>query len=174
MTSGFQIDIHLPPDSAARALESDVRRGLAATPKSLPPKWFYDKVGSDLFEEITRLPEYYPTRAEAQILQQQSGAIAKASGADALVELGSGSSTKTRLLLDALQSHQTLRQYVALDVSAAAIEGASSTLVDEYPGLGCRLRPPPQPHPTWWLSAHCISRRHDRQLRARGAPHVPE
>ena len=135
MTTGFSIDIHLPPDFAARALETDVRRGLSASPKSLPPKWFYDKVGSDLFEEITRLPEYYPTRAEAEILQRAAGAIAVASGADTLVELGSGSSTKTRLLLDALQSRHTLREYIALDVSAAAIEGAASTLVDDYPRL---------------------------------------
>ena len=135
MTAGFSIDVHLPPDFAARALEADVRRGLSASPKSLPPKWFYDKVGSDLFEAITQLPEYYPTRAEAEILQRESGAIAAASGADTLVELGSGSSTKTRLLLDALQTRQTLRRYVALDVSAAAIEGAAGSLVDDYPGL---------------------------------------
>ena len=135
MTAGFQIDVHLPPDFAARALEEDVRRGLSATPKSLPPKWFYDKVGSDLFEAITQLPEYYPTRAEAEILQREAGAIADASSADTLVELGSGSSTKTRLILDALQARGTLHHYVALDVSAAAIEGAASTLVDDYPGL---------------------------------------
>lgn len=135
MTTGLQIDIHLPPDFAARALEHDVRQGLSTSPKSLPPKWFYDKVGSDLFEEITGLPEYYPTRAEAEILDREAGAIAEAARASTLVELGSGSSTKTRLLLDALQRTGTLRQYVALDVSEAAIEGAAGQLVDDYPEL---------------------------------------
>src|SRR5258705_14017421 len=91
---------HLAADSAAQALRRDVRDGLTKTPKSLPPKWFYDSVGSDLFDQITRLPEYYPTRAEAQILRARSASIAAASGADTLVELGSGTSEKTRVLYD--------------------------------------------------------------------------
>jgi L-histidine N-alpha-methyltransferase len=95
---------YLAADSAMRALRRDVRDGLTQTPKSLPPKWFYDSVGSELFEQITRLPEYYPTRAEAEILRDRSTEIASASGADTLVELGSGNSEKTRLLLDALRS----------------------------------------------------------------------
>ena len=86
---------HLAADSAARALRRDVYDGLTQTPKSLPPKWFYDSVGSDLFDQITRLPEYYPTRAEAEILRDRATEIAAASGADTLVELGSGTSEKT-------------------------------------------------------------------------------
>ena len=72
---------------------------LRSSPKSLPPKWFYDSVGSDLFDQITRLPEYYPTRAEAEILRARSAEIASVAGADTLVELGSGTSEKTRILL---------------------------------------------------------------------------
>ena len=94
---------HLAADSAFRALRRDVLDGLCRTPKSLPPKWFYDSVGSDLFDQITRLPEYYPTRAEAQILRDRTRRRSRAAtAADTLVELGSGTSEKTRLLLDAL------------------------------------------------------------------------
>jgi L-histidine Nalpha-methyltransferase len=135
MSDDVAIDIYLPADFAARALESDVRRGLTSSPKVLPPKWFYDKVGSELFEEITELPEYYPTRAEAEILTAQANAIAEATAADTLIELGSGSSTKTRLLLDALRDQGTLQKYVALDVSAPALEGAAGALALAYPGL---------------------------------------
>lgn len=134
-TSPVTIDVHLPIDFAAHALECDVREGLSEDPKALPPKWFYDKVGSDLFEEITTLPEYYPTRAEAEILGTRAHEIAQSSRADTLIELGSGSSTKTRLLLDALRDAGTLESYVALDVSRAAIEGAADTLAAAYPGL---------------------------------------
>ena len=98
----FSLSNYLAADSAAQALRRDVLDGLTQTPKSLPPKWFYDSVGSDLFDQITRLPEYYPTRAEAQILRARAAEIAAASGADTLVELGSGTSEKTRMLLDAL------------------------------------------------------------------------
>ena len=104
----FSLSNYLAADSAAQALRRDVRDGLAQTPKSLPPKWFYDSVGSDLFDQITRLPEYYPTRAEAQILRARSAEIAAASGADTLVELGSGTSEKTRMLLDALRDSGSL------------------------------------------------------------------
>ncbi len=95
---------YLEADAATRALRRDVRDGLTASPKTLPPKWFYDARGSELFERITRLPEYYPTRAEREILADRSGEIARASGARTLVELGSGSSEKTRYLIDALTS----------------------------------------------------------------------
>ncbi len=92
-------------------------------PKTLPPKWFYDERGSELFEKITLLPEYYPTRAERSILAAAAPAIAAATGASALVELGSGSSEKTRLLLDALREAGTLRSYVPVDVSESALIG---------------------------------------------------
>jgi len=95
---------HLDPDDAAAALRADALAGLTATPKKLSPRWFYDERGSELFDEITRLPEYYPTRTERAILAARAGEIAAASGAEVLVELGSGTSEKTRLLLDALRA----------------------------------------------------------------------
>jgi L-histidine N-alpha-methyltransferase len=124
---------HLGADSAYRALSRDVSEGLQATPKSLPPKWFYDAVGSDLFDRITRLPEYYPTRAEAQILRLRAADIAAASGADTLVELGSGTSEKTRMLLDALRDHGTLRRFAPFDVDATVLAAAAAAIQREYP-----------------------------------------
>lgn len=114
-------------------LRSDVLSGLCSTPKSLPPKWFYDAAGSRLFEEITRLPEYYPTRTEAEILRAQSAQIAATSGADTVVELGSGTSEKTRMLLDAFGG--ALRRFVPFDVDAAVLEAAGTALKGEYPDL---------------------------------------
>ena len=117
MTGTITIDVHLDQADMDRALRNDVRDGLTASPKTLPPKWFYDEVGSQLFDDITRLPEYYPTRREREILEARSGEIATLSGATALVELGSGTSTKTRLLLDALAR----RRHVA-DVRAVRLQ----------------------------------------------------
>ncbi|BBY64368.1 L-histidine N(alpha)-methyltransferase [Mycolicibacterium helvum] len=131
----FTLSNYLAADSAAQALRNDVRSGLTQNPKSLPPKWFYDAVGSDLFDQITRLPEYYPTRAEAQILRAQSPAIAAASGADTLVELGSGTSEKTRQLLTALRDNGSLRRFVPFDVDSSVLESAGAALGSEYPGL---------------------------------------
>ncbi|AQT82041.1 L-histidine N(alpha)-methyltransferase [Mycolicibacterium litorale] len=131
----FTLSNYLAADSAAHALRNDVRTGLAQTPKSLPPKWFYDAVGSDLFDQITRLPEYYPTRAEAQILRDQSGAIAAASGADTLVELGSGTSEKTRLLLTAMRDNGSLRRFIPFDVDSGVLESAGAALSTDYPDL---------------------------------------
>ena len=125
----------LAADSAAQALRRDVRDGLTQTPKSLPPKWFYDAVGSDLFDQITRLPEYYPTRAEAEILRGRSAQIAAASGADTLVELGSGTSEKTRMLLDALRDRGSLRRFIPFDVDASVLKAAGSAIQREYPGV---------------------------------------
>ena len=126
---------YLAADSAAQALRRDVRDGLTQTPKSLPPKWFYDSTGSDLFDQITRLPEYYPTRAEAQILRARSAEIATASGADTLVELGSGTSEKTRMLLDALRDSGALRRFIPFDVDASVLNAAGSAIGREYPGI---------------------------------------
>ena len=126
---------HLTPGYLERALREDVVRGLTATPKWLPPKWFYDARGSELFEEITRLPEYYPTRRERVILEARAAEIAAAADADTLVELGSGSSVKTRLLLDAMRDHGTLRSYVPVDVSDSALAGAAEAIGRDYPGL---------------------------------------
>ncbi|MDT5339387.1 MAG: L-histidine Nalpha-methyltransferase [Mycobacterium sp.] len=126
---------YLAADAAVQALRHDVREGLTASPKSLPPKWFYDSVGSELFDQITRLPEYYPTRAEANILRARAAAIAEASGADTLVELGSGTSEKTRLLLDALQEAGSLRRFIPFDVDATVLESAGAAIEAEYPGV---------------------------------------
>src|SRR3954470_11635428 len=114
MTSGTNLSLanHLAADYAAQALRSDVAGGLSQTPKTLPPKWFYDAAGSDLFDQITRLPEYYPTRAEAEILRAHGADVAASSGADTLVELGSGTSEKTRILLDAMDQAGSLRRFI--------------------------------------------------------------
>jgi L-histidine N-alpha-methyltransferase len=129
------IEYRLPADYRAASLRADALAGLTATPKSLPPKWFYDAQGSALFEKITELPEYYPTRAERAILEAVAPEIAALTGATALVELGSGSSDKTRLLLSALRDAGTLRGYVPVDVSESALVAAGDALADEYPGL---------------------------------------
>jgi L-histidine N-alpha-methyltransferase len=129
------VDVYLTPDHLERTLRQDVREGLGSHPRWLPPKWFYDSRGSDLFEEITRLPEYYPTRAESSILSARAGDIARRTGAHTLVELGSGSSEKTRLLLGALQEAGTLRQYVPLDVSETALRDAVAAIHDDHPLL---------------------------------------
>ena len=132
------LDRRLPPGFLAEALRADAQAGLSADPKSLPPKWFYDAQGSALFEKITELREYYPTRAEREILRTHAGSIAALTQARTLVELGSGSSEKTRLLLDALRAEGTLRCYVPVDVSEAALAGAAAALTAEYPGLDVR------------------------------------
>ena len=129
------LDIHLDENDLARELRADVRAGLTATPKSLPPKWFYDARGSELFEEITRLPEYYPTRAEREVLVAHAGDVARTTNAKTLVELGSGSSEKTRLLLDAFRAHGTLGSFVPLDVSDTALLEAMARIVAAYPAL---------------------------------------
>jgi L-histidine N-alpha-methyltransferase len=129
------VEERLPADFVSRSLRNDVRDGLGARPRTLPPKWFYDKVGSDLFTEITRLPEYYPTRAESEILRREADRIAAHSAASTVVELGSGSSEKTRLLLDALDRRGALRRYVAVDVSADALLDAATGLLADYPAL---------------------------------------
>ena len=121
------------------ALRADVRAGLTASPKTLPPKYFYDARGSELFDEITRLPEYYPTRAETAILERHAAEIAELSECETLVELGSGTSAKTRLLLRALLDAGTLGEFVPFDLDPAVLTAASAMLTAEYPGL--RLAP---------------------------------
>ena len=129
------VDVHLRGDAIRAALAHDVRAGLTQMPKMLPPKWFYDDRGSRLFDEITRLPEYYPTRAERSILDEHATEIAKRTGADTLVELGSGTSEKTRLLLDALRDQCGLRRFVPFDVSEETLRDAAAAIADEYPGV---------------------------------------
>jgi len=127
-----RVDVHLGPDDLADALRADVRTGLTASPKELPPKYFYDDRGSELFDEITRLPEYYPTRAERAILEAYADELAARSRADTLVELGSGTSEKTRLLLDALARAGTLARFVPFDVSEATLRAAADAVATEY------------------------------------------
>ncbi|MCA2205983.1 L-histidine N(alpha)-methyltransferase [Nocardia rosealba] len=129
------LDIHLTDADLTEALRADARAGLTAAPKSLPPKWFYDARGSELFEAITELPEYYPTRTERALLRDVVDEIAAAARADVLVELGAGSAAKTRLLLDALTAVGSLKTYVPQDVSASALRGAATELAAEYPNL---------------------------------------
>jgi L-histidine N-alpha-methyltransferase len=129
------LDIHLTDADADVALRADALAGLTARPKNLPPKWFYDARGSALFEQITQLPEYFPTRTERALLEHAADAIAITSGADTIVELGSGSSAKTRLLLDAFGRAESLRRYVPQDVSEPALREAMSALQADYPGL---------------------------------------
>ncbi|MFD7921052.1 L-histidine N(alpha)-methyltransferase [Streptomyces sp. NPDC059740] len=122
----------LPADATTAALRTDVAAGLSHTPKRLPPKWFYDARGSELFEKITTLPAYYPTRAEREILLREAPRIAEATGARTLVELGSGSSDKTRHLISALPQ---LHTYLPVDVSESALTAAARALTAEHPGL---------------------------------------
>jgi L-histidine N-alpha-methyltransferase len=129
------LDVYLTEADGAKALRSDARVGLTSTPKDLPPKWFYDAAGSELYELITKLPEYYPFNAEREILRARADEIAAASKAESLVELGSGSSEKTRLLLTALGNAGTLRRYLPLDVSESALREAIASLNVDYPGL---------------------------------------
>ncbi|MCD0448238.1 L-histidine N(alpha)-methyltransferase [Actinocorallia sp. API 0066] len=124
-------EILLAPGALDAALRADVRAGLTATPKTLPPKWFYDERGSALFDRITRLEEYYPTRRERAVLTERAAEVAALTGARTLVELGAGSGEKTRLLLDALD----LDTYVPVDVSGEFLAEAAAKIAADYPGL---------------------------------------
>ena len=130
-----RVEVHLTRDEIRAALEADVRSGLTAEPKDLPPKWFYDERGCELFERITRLPEYYPTRAERSILQEQRHVIPPFTGADTVVELGSGNSEKTRLLLDVFTDRHQLRRFIPFDVSEETLRRAAAALAEEYWGV---------------------------------------
>ncbi|MDT4930319.1 MAG: L-histidine Nalpha-methyltransferase [Pseudonocardiales bacterium] len=127
--------VYLDPGALAEQMAADIRAGLTATPKALPPKYFYDARGSELFDQITRLPEYYPTRTEAAILEAHAGEIAAVTGAESLVELGSGTSEKTRLLLRALRDAGTLNRFVPFDVDPAVLKDASAAIADEFPDI---------------------------------------
>ena len=118
-----------------RSLADDVLDGLTRPFKELPPKHFYDARGAELFDRICELPEYYPTRAERAILEERSAEIVEATGAAELVELGSGTAAKTRLLLRAMAEAGTLRRYVPLDVTESMVIASADELVDEFPGL---------------------------------------
>jgi L-histidine Nalpha-methyltransferase len=133
-TPEIRIDALLS-ETDERTLAYDVLDGLTRPFKEIPPKHFYDARGSELFERICELPEYYPTRAEREILVARAGEIVERTGAGELVELGSGSAEKARILLEAMSSAGTLRRYVPLDVSESALEAAAMELVDEFEEL---------------------------------------
>ncbi len=134
----IEIEVRLRADGGL-AMARDVRLGLTAKPKELSPKYFYDERGSQLFERITELEEYYPTRAEREILERRSGEIVAAAGEPGtLVELGSGSAAKTRHLLSAMRDAGCLDSYVPVDISEEITRETAEALVEEYPGLTIR------------------------------------
>lgn len=133
MMERITVDVQVRPGDREAALRDDVLDGLTSMPKELPPKWFYDERGSRLFDAITRLPEYYPTRTEAAILSASAEAIVTSAGCDTLVELGSGTSEKTRILLDALHGSGRLRAFVPFDVSEQTLRDAAAAVAAEYP-----------------------------------------
>jgi L-histidine Nalpha-methyltransferase len=130
----IRIDSHLD-GTHERSLADDALDGLTRPFKELPPKHFYDARGAELFDRICELPEYYPTRAERTILEDHAVEIAQLTGAVELVELGSGTAAKTRVLLDALHGAGTLERYVPVDVTESMVRECAHTLTNEYPGL---------------------------------------
>lgn len=130
----WRLDCHLPAD-AREAMAAEVRRGLGDRPRWLLPKWFYDARGCALFEAITELPEYYQTRTELGILRARAAGVVARHRPTELVELGSGSSRKTRALLDAMAAADGVRRYVPFDVSPGAILDAAGPLAEAYPGM---------------------------------------
>jgi L-histidine Nalpha-methyltransferase len=135
MSPSVSVDTHLPPGWAEGAMREDITRAFTRSPKVLPPMWLYDDRGSELFDQITRLPEYYPTEAERSILAARSAEIAEHTGATTVVELGSGTSDKTRTLLDAFWATGRLQRFVPLDVSEATLVDAARMLAERYRGL---------------------------------------
>ncbi len=132
------MDRRLPPDLLKNALRADAREGLTASPKYIPSKWLFDSKGSELWEKITQLPEYYPFRTERDILKAVADEIATITQASSIMELGSGSANKTTILLQALQRAGTIRTYTSLDISEMALMAAGSRIVSEYPDLHVR------------------------------------
>ena len=134
-TTRIAIDVHFDPEAAGVQMAREIREGLTAVPKSIPPKYFYDERGSLLFERITELPEYYLTRAERGLLERVAGEIARATRPRQVVELGSGSAKKTRLLLDAAVAEGRLETFVPFDVSREIAESSAESLLQRYAGL---------------------------------------
>jgi len=130
----IRIDYHRD-GRETHGFREELRASLTEVPRRIPPKYFYDRHGSELFEAITELPEYYPTRTERAILEARAGEIVRTSGASELVELGSGAATKTRVLLDAMAEAGTLDLYVPFDVSEAMVARVARELTQDYPTL---------------------------------------
>lgn len=135
LTDNIRIDEYAPVADHRAALAEDVRRGLSLELKELPPKYFYDELGSDLFEKICDLPEYYQTRTERSIIERIAGELVACYRPRTLVEFGSGSSVKTRLLLTAMEEAGTLSRYVPIDISREMLVATAESLVREYPEL---------------------------------------
>jgi L-histidine Nalpha-methyltransferase len=129
------VDIRIDRHPIHDTLLDDVRDGLTRSLKELPPKYFYDERGSGLFDRITTLPEYYPTRCEREILNRYAPEIVDSSGAQELIELGSGTASKTRALLYAMAGAGSLRRYVPFDMDESVVEACAIELVELYPGL---------------------------------------
>ncbi len=139
-TNGERLTLHRLATGERRTdFADDVRHGLTASPKALPPKYFYDKLGSFLFEAICELPEYYVTRAEREILDASAAEMVGSIDAPLrLLELGSGSSTKTRLLIEAILERQETLEYVPIDISRTVLEESARGLLERYPRLSVR------------------------------------
>src|SRR5436190_5595754 len=132
-TEQITIDVHLPPGGPLSGMAADVRAGLTKPFKELSPRYFYDERGSELFERITELPEYYPTRAEREILEHHSLEICAAAGDPAtLIELGSGSAAKTRVLLDGMRDAGCLEAYAPVDISEQITRDAAGAIASRY------------------------------------------
>ena len=132
-TPQITIDVHLPPGGPLSGMAADVRAGLTKPFKELSPRYFYDGRGSELFERITELPEYYPTRCERQILELHAPEICAAAGDPAtLIELGSGSAAKTRVLLDAMHDAGCLNAYAPVDISEQITRDTAEAVAGEY------------------------------------------
>jgi L-histidine N-alpha-methyltransferase len=129
------IEVHLADGGALAGMAEDVREGLSCPFKELPPKYFYDERGSELFERITELHEYYPTRAERSILDARADEIVAAASPTTLIELGSGSAAKTRCLLESMSAAGSLETYVPVDISEEITRRVAGELVEEYEGL---------------------------------------
>ncbi len=133
--AAIEIEVDLPEGGALAGMAEVVREGLSCPFKELPPKYFYDERGSELFERITEQPEYYPTRCERAILDARAGEIVAAAMPRTLIELGSGAASKSRVLLDAMEAAGTLEKFVPVDISEGITRRVATELVDEYPGL---------------------------------------
>ncbi len=136
--AAIEIAVDLPEGGALAGMAEVVREGLSCPFKELPPKYFYDELGSELFERITEQPEYYPTRCEREILNLRAAEIVAAARPRTLIELGSGAASKSRVLLNAMRGAETLERYVPVDISEEITRRVAAELVGEYPGLMVR------------------------------------
>jgi L-histidine Nalpha-methyltransferase len=133
------VEVNLPPGGPLSGMAADVRAGLTRPFKELSPRYFYDERGSELFEQITELPEYYPTRSEREILETRAAEICEAAnGPASLIELGSGSARKTRVLLDAMRSAACLQTYCPVDISEEITRDTAEAIASEYEGITVR------------------------------------